>query len=280
LFPNKLPNTIPRVIWVFVKEQIALQNAIKLRLDTIKIRYPGYSVRAFARKVGISPATLSLLLKGKRKISQKLARRLSDKLNFDPQERAAVLGGFFEARKKNTGIVLTPAYLQLTVDQFQLISDWRAFAVLNLVQTTDFKNSASWIARRLGLSVEEVKETLARLKRLEMLIEKDSKLSRATSKYRTTDDVSNSSLRQSHAQTLELANAALENEPVERRDFTWLTFPFDPSKMKDTKTLIRKFQDDLIELNEHGARPTEVYRLAVQLFPLTKTSPRNNGDGL
>jgi hypothetical protein len=43
--------------------------------------------------------------------------------------------------------------------------------------------------------------------------------------------------------------------------------------MKETKTLIRKFHDDLITLNERGARPTEVYRLAVQLFPLTQVEP-------
>ena len=263
-----------------MKEQIALQNALKYRLDTIKIRYPSYSVRAFAKKAGISPATLSLLLKGKRKISRKLALSLSDKLNFDPQERAEILGAFFPKKREHSGEVLNTAYLQLTLDQFQMISDWRAFAVLNLIQTVDFKNSAIWIARRLGITPKEVDETLTRLKRLEMVVEKNGKLSRTTSRYRTMDDVTNSSLQRSHAQTLELAHAALENEPVERRDFTWLTFSFDPFKMKDTKTLIRKFQDDLIALNEDGARPTEVYRLAVQLFPLTKLNPKKEGDRL
>src|SRR4051794_33853986 len=102
-----------------MKEQVALQQALKHRLDTIKIRYPGYSVRAFAKKAGISPATLSLILQGKRMVSRKLAQNLINKLNFDPVERAEVLGAFPNKRKVPvTGGVLTPAYVQMSVDQY------------------------------------------------------------------------------------------------------------------------------------------------------------------
>ncbi len=248
--------------------QIALQRAIQSRLDSIRIRYPNYSVRAMAKKAGVSPATLSLLLQGKRKVSPKLAQLLSERLSFDPQERSEVLATYLT--KKVDGSKKTPAYVQLSMDQYQLISDWRAFAVLNLLRVEDFKNDVDWIARRLGLQQSEVVETLDRLKRLGMLEESKGQLVRTEARYRTTEDIKNASLKKSHEQTLELAARSLERDPVELRDFSWVTFPLDLAKLPLAKTAIRKFQDDLLALVDEDAKPKEVYRLAIQLFSLTK----------
>ena len=66
------------------------------------------------------------------------------------------------------------------------------------------------------------------------------------------------------------------NEPVEHRDFSSLTFPLDPKKLDQAKTLIRRFEDDLFALLDEESTPTEVYRLAIQLFPLTKMIKRSS----
>ncbi len=255
-----------------LKEQIALKEALQSRLDHLRIRYPRYSIRGFAKKAGISPATLSLILQGKRKVSRKLATQLSERLLFDPQERSEVFHSFLNRKAKNSEQAKETGYIQLSIDQYRLISDWRAFALLSLIKTSGFRSDRQWIAKRLGISAEEAEETIQRLKRLEMLRETGGKLQRSVSKYRTTEDVANLSLKQSHLQTVELAHASLENDPVDRRDFTWLTLPFDMSKLAAAKTLIRKFQDDFCALMEENAEPTEVYRMAIQLFPLTKTN--------
>lgn len=257
-----------------MKEQIALQHAVKNRFDTLRIRYPRYSLRAFAKKAGVSPATLSLVLQGKRKVSKKLAQQLSDKLNFDPQERSEVFRPYLDKKSKSFHAQVSPEYVQLTVDQYQLISDWRAFAILNLIKTKNFKNDVSWMARRLAISTDQVNETIERLLRLEMLERKGNELLRTTVKYRTTEDIANSSLHKSHQQTLDLAHASLENDAVDQRDFTWVTFAMDSKKISEAKTLIRKFQDELYSLVSENAEPDEVYRLSVQLFPLTKNEAR------
>ncbi len=84
------------------------------------------------------------------------------------------------------------------------------------------------------------------------------------------DDVSNIALKKSHHETLRLADAALDANAVNIRDYTWLTLAFDLKKMKLAKELIRKFQDEFLELVDENSNPQEVYRLAIQLFPLTK----------
>ena len=252
-----------------MKEQTALQLVLKDRLESLRIRHPSYSMRAFAKRAGVSPATMSMVMKGKRAVSQKLAEELSTRLNFDPQERSEVLAPMLEA-KLSQNETQHSAYVQISLDQYRIISDWRAFAILNLIKAIDFQSDDSWIAERLGLEVTDVRETIERLKRLQMLEEKDGRYVRTVSKYRTTEDVANASLQKSHAQTLELAQASLERDSVEERDFTWLTMPMDLEKMSLAKAMIRKFQDDLSEAIDVAASPTEVYRLAIQFFPLTK----------
>jgi uncharacterized protein (TIGR02147 family) len=254
-----------------MKEQVAIQRILRERFEELRTRNPAYSIRAFSKKVGLSPATLSRVLNGKRKVSRKLADAISGKLMLDPQERSELLEKF-PTRAKMPRDSVDASYLQLTADQYQVVADWQSFAILGLTEIPEFKNDPDWIAGRLNISITEVKRVLERLKRLEMVIEDESgNLKRAKSRYRTTDDVVNLSLRKSHYQNLDLAQQSLDHDSIQERDFTWVTFPMDTKKMSEAKTLIRKFQDDLYEVLEKDANPNEVYRLAIQLFPLTRS---------
>lgn len=261
-----------------MKEQLAIQRILRERFEGARAKNPSYSIRAFSRKAGLSPATLSLVFNGKRKISRKLAAEISKKLMLDPQERAELLEQFPAGRKSRQDAV-DPSYLQLTADQYQVIADWRAFAILGLIEMPGFKNDPKWIAERLGSAVTEVEKIIERLKRLEMVVEDGAgALKRSQSRYRTTDDVANLSLRKSHAETLELARDSLDRDAVEDRDFTWVSFPLDTRKLAEAKTLIRKFQDDLYSILEKDAVPNEVYRLAIQFFPLTRLQKKRGNE--
>ncbi|MFX5656662.1 DUF4423 domain-containing protein, partial [Acinetobacter baumannii] len=80
------------------------------------------------------------------------------------------------------------AYADLRADQYQLLADWRAFAVLSLLRTKGFRNDAVWIGRRLGIAPAEAREVLDLLLRLGMLRLEGTRLVRAEAKYRTTED--------------------------------------------------------------------------------------------
>ena len=164
------------------------------------------------------------------------------------------------------------SYLQLTSDQFHLLSDWRYFAILNLITLPGSSHAERDLASRLGITEAAMKSCLERLRRLEMIREsEDGRLERVAPRYRTPDDVVNPSLRRSHQQTLELAQDSLARDPIDERDFSWVTFPLDRRKMNTAKALIRRFQDDLLDLLDQDSVPDEVYRLSVQLFPLTRS---------
>ena len=89
-------------------------------------------------------------------------------------------------------------------------------------------------------------------------------------------EIPNGAVRKSHSINLDLAQKALDEQELTSRDFTWLTFAFDPSEMEAAKQKIREFQDEFSEQFSTSKQSTEVYRLAIQLFSLTKkqTKPK------
>ena len=193
-----------------MNEQVSIQRILQSRFTDLKAKNPSYSVRAFSRKAGISAGSLSLILLGKRTVSKKLAEKLARNHSLDPHERSEILEKF-PAKKTPSSATADSAYLQLTADQFHLVADWIYFAILNLTCTKGFKNDVPWMAGRLGLAESSVRDAIERLKRLEMLREdKQGRLTRTTSRFRTTDDIANVSLRKSHHQTLDLAKECLD----------------------------------------------------------------------
>jgi len=255
-----------------------LQKLLYTRIVETQGRNPQFSLRAFAKKIGIGSGPLSQILSGRRTVSRKMAVKLCDALLLDPQERHEVLSEFPD--KKLEHVLKTgnaSEFLKLSHDQFSVIADWHHFAILYLVETKDFKPKTTWIAERLGIQERQAEQAVERLFRLgliEAVSKTEWKLTNPS--VRTTDDIENLSLRKNHFQNLELARASLEHDSVEDRDFTTLTVATHPNKLKQAKELIRKFQDDMMHLLEDTKESTEVYRMSIELFPLTRLrNPRS-----
>jgi len=256
-----------------VKEQLAVQKLLTTQFEALRKRNPQYSRRAFSRKLGLSAGAISELFSGQRNISAKLAERLSQVLGLDPQERSELLALFPKKakRKKLSDDSRTVAanYLQLTADQFRVISEWYHFAILTLMRTVGFKNDPDWIAQRLNMSSKNVIAALNRMKRLGMVHEDQAGLlSRQKARYRTSDDIANDSVAHAHSQYLNKALEALER-PVHQRDFTSIMLSIRPDQLPRAKEMIRKFQDDLSAELEVGPQ-TEVFQMCIQVFPLTQ----------
>jgi len=259
-----------------VNSPVSIQKLLNTKYEEMRAKNAAFSLRAFARRLDVSPSTLTRVLNGERSVSRPLAEHICEKLVLDPQERADVLDTFpsnRRYRKESTKINSTetdPSYLQLSADQFRIIGEWYHFGILSLLKTKGFKNDPEWIAGRLGISTREAAAAIERLERLGMIrLDMHGQWTRTRPRARTSDDVLNLSLQKAHRQNLELGQEALASIPVDLRDFSAITMPTTPELLPKAKELIRKFQDDLSELLE--SKPgTEVYKFCTQLFPLTK----------
>ncbi len=251
-----------------------IQTILHRKLVEIRKKNPQYSTRAYAKKLGISSGALTEILNGTRPVSRKIAERISVKLMLDPMERSSVMKDYLTAANKKRVSKEQIAYLKLSMDQFAVMSEWYYFAILSMIQTRNFESSANFVAERLGLSVSIVEKAIERMMRLGVITEApDGTWVRAPGGHRTTDDLANTSVQKNHFQTLELAKKALEERAVEERDFTSLTFPLDYQNLPEAKQMIRKFQNDLYERFNRDQKPKDVFRIAMQLFPLTINAP-------
>lgn len=227
-----------------------------------------YSLRQFARKLGVPPGRLSEVLSKKRRLTPAMGEKWAERLEFSPKEKDIFLRSIFLGSYTPSPSTL-PEQTTLKEDVFHLISDWYHFAILSLVNTDNFDPSSIAISKRLGISIVETRNALQRLEKLKLLKKEKGTWVRTNERVTTSWDIPSAALRKSHKQELERAIEGLENIPTERRDVSAFTMAINPARIPEAKKKIRQFQAEMEEVLETGKR-TEVYTLNIQLMPVTK----------
>lgn len=82
-----------------MQEQIAIQTKIRSEFEILQRKNPAYSMRAFAKKLQLSPSALSEIISGKRKISKKMALRILDRMQAEPTEVEKIISQFSATKK-------------------------------------------------------------------------------------------------------------------------------------------------------------------------------------
>lgn len=228
---------------------------------------PRYSLRAFAKNLGLPSGRLSELLSGKRNLTKEMAFHVLDRLELPLEERRRLLDQHQPTEATES------VEIRLREDEFSIIADWYHFAILSLLETRDFQNEPAWIARRLGLNTITVQNALERLHRLGLIKEMGGKIVSKQCGTSTTHDVPSGALRQSHRQSLEQAIRSLDEISVELRDITSVTMAIDIEKIPQAKKLIRTFRRRMCKFLESDQK-TEVYNLNIQLVPVSRVKER------
>lgn len=237
-----------------------------------KEKNSSYSLRAFARDLGVSSTCLSEVLAKKRDLSKKNVLRISEQMSLSPIETNSLLAqaGLKADRQAEKGELT-----QLSEDTFKVIADWYYFAIVDLCKTKTRMTDEHQIAKRLGISSIEAKNALARLKRLGLIEEKNGALRATTATLSTTRDIPSSAIRKYHKQNLRLAEKSIELDPVDLREVSSITIPADLNRLPEVKDMIMEFKRKVARFLETN-NSTEVYTLAIQLFPVSRSAKGEN----
>jgi uncharacterized protein (TIGR02147 family) len=257
--------------------QLQIRKLMQEYLVSAQSRNPGYSLRAFSRRIGLYSSTVSEILSGRRPITRKMAERILCGLGTAPDQASQILEILSQkdSRQSQSGSRSLPTgetlkYTQIKMDQFHVISDWYYFAILSLADCDVFQGEPEWVAERIGIKAQDARVALERLERLEMLVrDQDGNLRPTGKQFKTSEDIANISLRKRHYQNLELARRSLDRDSVEEREFTFITMAVDPLRISEMKKRIREFRDSFCQEFESGQRK-EVFKMCVQLFPLSE----------
>ncbi len=124
---------------------------------------PRYSLRALARTLALDPATLSQLVRGKRRMTPRTIRRIGAALGLPPEEIEAYVR--FEETPRGGLRTLD----DLEKDFAALVEEWQHHAILELTTLAEFRPDTRWIARVLDTPADKVNVALQRLTRLGLL---------------------------------------------------------------------------------------------------------------
>lgn len=247
-----------------------------------KFANSSYSLRAFARDLGLSAPRLSQILAKKSGLSPESAKDLAEKLKLSPEMTnwfCDSAGATF-ARNAKEKAEFTKRVTQykreakkfgeINLEYFKVIADWFHFAILELTYLQDFENSTPWMAAKLGITKAEVITAVERMKKLGLLTEKDGKLVDTFKFLATPSDIPSVALRKFNAQLMKKAIEALNEQDVLQREISSNIFSVDKAKLPEFKDRIREFRRDMERFGSEAQDKNSVYCLGIQFFELIK----------
>lgn len=217
---------------------------------------PRYSLRAFARTLGVSPANLSLVLNRKRPASTRTVERMLARLDIGPRERELI-----------SGLPISLDFEEnLDLEVFEQVSTWLAYGILSLLKTKNFKPDERFVAKRLGVTQHEVRAALLALRKAGLL----KGWKRTTNSLRLNNSISTSITRSFQRQLIERSIQSMENDPSSERDISSITFAMSKDQFQEAQEEIRRFRLRMAKIFEKTGEATDVFNLTVQLVPVTK----------
>jgi transcriptional regulator with XRE-family HTH domain len=227
---------------------------------------PKFSLRAFAKCLGVSPSHLSHILSGKRIVKAPVAIRLAKVLDLTAIETIGLLQD-----DSHNAVDTIPEQVQtLGLDEFGLIASWHYYAILGLANLNGNVATADWIARKLQIPNEVAKRCFEDLLRLGYIHKVGHQFEQATEFLRTPPDVPSQMARRYFKQNLQLAAQKIDLVDVDKREYNSMSLPINPRKIAVAKKMIRSFTESFTREMSKG-KNTEVYNLCIQFFPLTRS---------
>lgn len=237
-----------------------------------------YSLRAFSRDLGLSPATLSEALNGRHKISKVTAQKIATKMMFSPAEADYFIDlveqegvrsqtqrrRMQEEFRKN---YIEKKYFPLSRTEFSHISEWFYVAILELAHITSVKLEPHFVARALGITKTTAKLALVRLKDLKLLAEDEFGVLKPTHvKTATSSRVPSRDIQDFHCQILDKAKTALVTQSLETREFSCSFLAIDGDKIAEAKTALKAFRRKFCTKVQDSKEKHQLYCLSMQFF--------------
>lgn len=249
---------------------------------------PSYSVRAFARSLGVSQTLLSLIFSNKRSLSVRQALRFATRLGMTQAEKTVWfeivqrgLPDLAKGRKRLQSVIEynrtgetssgPPAlWIDWDAERFQCLSQWYHVAIMDFSQVKGFRDDPEWIATKLGIHPLEAQDAIERLIRLGLMNRQNGKLAKTHRHLSLPTKKSLPAVREFHRQMSQKAIAELERDDPEsyrRRKISGTTIAVRADRLEEAFRRIDRFRLEMADLLSDGPADS-LFHLNVQLFPL------------
>ena len=243
-----------------------------------------YSLRSFARDLSITSSWLSEVLNGKKGMSAEKAQGLCYDLGLSSVEgklfQLSVRASHSRSAKDRT---LAQQELKkfragksslkkLTSEEFQPLSDWYYLALLELTELPECLHTPEWFAKKMNLPLRLIQSALKQLQDKGHLKFESGQFVASHTESVTTFDIPSETIKNHHRQMMDQARLALQEQPVQQRDFLNMTLAFESDRAEEAQKVLRKFQQEFAKqfYPQDADSKNSVYQLSMQFFRLDK----------
>lgn len=245
------------------------------------LRNHQYSLRAFARDLGVSPASLSNILCGKQSISRSLAESMSSHLLIpDSSKEIFILSADYcstrsalsrKSIKQRLCILLRDETSRLDLDAFTVIQDPMHFAVLECLKIPTLNDDLNKIANFLGIDLDQAHAIAQRLQSVKLVYLDNGKLIPTVESTYTFPKASNFAIQNYHAAILARATDSLRNS-IETRTFCSLLTACSREERKNIEKKLNDFMKKLeFEIETSTAPKNDVCAIGFFDFSLERS---------
>lgn len=250
-----------------------------------------YSLRSMSQQLGISPTTLSDVIKGKKKLSEKKGLEISKKLKLNVKEdkyfqtllhyensQDENLKALLESQLK----VMNPTLRQksdLNDEYFIVLSEWHHVAILELTNLFPRSLNANIVSKQLNITLTEAETALNLLEKMMLLRRHENTYVKTKSQFTFNSEISNHALRNFHHAMLAKAQVAIVEQTNKEKFIGSETFALAVDDLSEAKEIIENCFQQLLRLSANSSVKTKVYHAGIQLFQLNRPNEAiGNGD--
>jgi len=244
----------------FLEQELARRNSVN----------SNYSLRAFARDLGVDSSFLSKLLSGKRSMTARTILCLAPRLSLPESQVQDFIQKANDRRRRRyytLSSLKAQSVRELESHELPESMEWYHVAVLELVQVKGFQADGAWIAERLGITLEQAQAALADLENAKLLYRgEDGTWKRQFGNY-SMSSKNNARAALVKKQIYEQALALL---PEQTGTHSTVTVSVAEDRLAEANERIIKFRRELCSFLSEPEDKDHVYQLAISLFPVTK----------
>lgn len=239
---------------------MTVQKFMQTQLKKRQEKNPKFSLRSFARLLKTDPSSLSKILNGLRVPSEETIEKWVECLKLSPEEIVGL---------KNS-VTATNSFNPLNADFFESTYSWVHPILLEALKLPNTARNLPMLADLFGMSIENVEQTIAYLESHKVLQKDPNGPGYVPTNLTTVQIPYTTELRRNlQKKYLEMAQQALEQVPLEKRDNSTLTVAIHTDDIPAMKDIIREARLKIHRLAEKRKNQLNaVYNFSSALYPI------------
>jgi len=238
-----------------------------------------FSLRAFARTLGISASQLSRILSKKVPLTLDMAEKIGPSLFSASSGKQDFFVDLVRLCNSGEGEPQILEYLynkllnldadELDQARLRCLSDWSVVVAFDAFGLACPPRSDSDLATMLGIPVRDAAVAIRQLEHAQLLEAHEGWYRRKVTRFYTTCDVPSNVIRGLHRQLIGKAMHAIDGQDVSRRYLRGMSISLKAEMLPKVRELIEAFCLEVEKLEQESAGQSDaLYQLNLQLFDL------------